>query len=187
MSVFMSCSENELGAIKSTDYPDVWIKESFKGCVLEVYEKNGYDDSDFYARVWDAEESEPSLVEYGSTRYWTYANSAVVDASDEVKALFNAYRDKARAASVAADAIAEAMQIRVGKSVEISLKAGKNKALNGLIGKVFWVGPDKYGYVSRVPHSRNMVRPLRVGVNVGGQKVFLSEYNVVVAPEAVAA
>ena len=62
----------------------------------------------------------------------------------------------------------------VGRSVEISLKAGKNKALNGKLGVIFWVGIDQYA--SRLKNS------LRVGVKVEDQKVFLSERNVRVVP-----
>ena len=40
--------------------------------------------SDFYAVVWTGERL--TSVEYATTRGWTYANGATIDATDEVKA-----------------------------------------------------------------------------------------------------
>jgi len=58
--------------------------DSYVGATLAKYERNGYDDSDFIAIVWDEENQSLSSVEYGTTRFSTYGNYAVVDATDEV-------------------------------------------------------------------------------------------------------
>lgn len=55
---------------------------TYVGAVLDVYENNGYHDSDFYAVAWDGEKVVD--VQYATTRGWTYANFADVDATQEV-------------------------------------------------------------------------------------------------------
>lgn len=57
------------------------------GRVLFTYERNGYDDSDFYA-VYVNDAGEVKTMEYASTRGWTYANGAVADATPEVQAIY---------------------------------------------------------------------------------------------------
>ena len=59
---------------------------TYEGAVLGTYERNGYDDSDFYAVVWDADEQRLRTVEYATTRAATYGNSASADVTDEVLA-----------------------------------------------------------------------------------------------------
>ena len=58
-------------------------QSSYVGAVLETYERNGYDDSDFLAVVWDGEQV--TTREYASTRGWTYHNAASVDATPQVR------------------------------------------------------------------------------------------------------
>ena len=65
-------------------------KVSFVGAVLDTGEMNGYNDSDFYAVVWDEERQTIHRVEYDSTRY-AGGGSAVIDATDEVKEKASAY------------------------------------------------------------------------------------------------
>ncbi len=64
----------------------LYMEKNYEGCVLEKRELNGYDDSDFYAIVWDEPSQSIKRVEYATTRAWTYPNSAVVDATPEVLA-----------------------------------------------------------------------------------------------------
>lgn len=62
------------------------IDTSYEGCVLDMTERNGYDDSDFYAVVWDEAEGCVKSIMYATTRGPTYSNGANIDATDEVKA-----------------------------------------------------------------------------------------------------
>lgn len=64
---------------------------TYEGCVLQTFERNGWDDSDFYAIVWDEAEQCIKDICYATTRGWTYANHAVVDATPEVIAKAQAY------------------------------------------------------------------------------------------------
>jgi hypothetical protein len=59
-------------------------ERSYDGAVLRLGEHNGYDDSDFYAIVWDEEQQAVRKIQYATTRGWTYHNGASIDASHEV-------------------------------------------------------------------------------------------------------
>jgi len=75
-------------------YPPLSSDESgetrveYEGAVLDTGEINGYDDSDFYAVVWDGEKV--TRVTYASTRYYC-ESGATIDATDEVKELAAEY------------------------------------------------------------------------------------------------
>lgn len=69
----------------------LYMETSFVGAVLSCRERNGYDDSDFFALVWDDIKSEAYEIEYGTTRAWTYPNNATVDATPETIAKYNAW------------------------------------------------------------------------------------------------
>ncbi|MFD7835663.1 hypothetical protein [Streptomyces sp. NPDC059761] len=56
----------------------------FEGAVLRLRERNGYDDSDWYALVWDEEQQKTREVFYATTRGWTYHNGASIDATHDV-------------------------------------------------------------------------------------------------------
>lgn len=75
----------------SGPFEALYMQISYEGCVLETRERNLYDDSDFYALVWDETEQRVKSVEYATTRGWTYPNHADVDATPEVRAKAEAY------------------------------------------------------------------------------------------------
>jgi hypothetical protein len=62
-----------------------------EGLVLSLGEDNGYNDSDFWAIVWNPQTKSTERVTYASTRGWTYDLSASVDATDEVRAAYAAH------------------------------------------------------------------------------------------------
>jgi hypothetical protein len=63
MSIRMMCDKSTPGAVLDThwstpataDKParEIYTVETHQGLVLSMREMNGYDDSDFYALVWD--------------------------------------------------------------------------------------------------------------------------------------
>ena len=85
----------------------LYMRTTHVGKVLSLGERNGYDDSDFYAVVWDDEKNAPEEITYASTRGWTYPNGASVDATPEVVAKHEAWaaavRESAREARVEAE------------------------------------------------------------------------------------
>lgn len=54
-----------------------------EGCVLNTYERNGYDDSDWYAECWDCDRHEIVRVHYDTTRAGG-GGRAEIDATDDV-------------------------------------------------------------------------------------------------------
>lgn len=139
---------------------------TWEGRVLATGEHNGYDDSDFYAVVWDDEQGAPREVTYASTRGWTYNNSATVDADDATRAKYDAYRERQRASL-------EAVTVRVGKTVRVA--RGRSVPV-GTTGKVFWYGPGRKRYA----YDRNP--GYRVGLRTeDGEKFFTDARNVEVA------
>jgi hypothetical protein len=133
----------------------------FVGAVLDMYEENGYDDSDFIAVVWDADTARVTTRMYASTRGWTYHNGATVDATDDVIAAALAWY-RAQWERTAIEGAYEQALVPVKGSVVRSLTTrGKNK---GIEGTVVWVGEDGYAR----PWSGDI--PLRYGIKVDGQE-----------------
>lgn len=140
------------------------VTTTHHGLVLELGERNGRDDSDFYARVWNPETGQPLSIEYASTRGWSYPNNATVDATPEVRAAYNAWHEQqAREARARREQLQAALPAK-GDRVLISAAKGKATEFNGRQGELVWIGADSY---NRYGH--------RVGVKVPGQPkaVFL--------------
>ena len=134
-------------------------KSTYIGAVLETYERNGYNDSDFYAIVWDDKKNDLIHKEVGTTRFYTEGYGAEVDATDEVKEKALAVRKAYYLKSVTESAVEKAKSIEKGKMVEVT-SGRKNR---GVIGEVFWVGnPTRFSYNGPVSHS--------VGIKVNDEK-----------------
>lgn len=128
----------DMGRRTSWREPDgYWVETTHKGLVLALGEKNGYDDSDFYALVWDAEKAEPRKVYYATTRAWTESNYAEVDATLEVLAAYDRYLAQ-QALRRAEEAVRrEAATVRHGKRVRV---VKGRKVPHGTEGIVHWIG-----------------------------------------------
>ncbi len=85
MPIVMMCNKDDPGARPWGIRDDIYVRTTYKGCVLTTRERNGYHDSDFYAVVWDEDEQRVLEVEYASTRGWCIPNNAKADATEEVK------------------------------------------------------------------------------------------------------
>jgi hypothetical protein len=97
----------------------LYMETRFRGLVLDVGEHNYHEDSDFFAIVWDAEKGEPREVEYGTTRAWTYPNSAEVDATPEIRALYNAWREVKAIEERKAEDVKQAKTVQIGRRVRV--------------------------------------------------------------------
>jgi hypothetical protein len=126
----------------------LFMARTHEGLVLETYERNGYDDSDFVAVIWNPVEGKPVNVTYATTRFWTYPNSATVDATSEVREAYNAYRAAAAAEKARARAEAEAADPAV-KGRTVTVTRGR-KVPKGTTGEVFWVGTCRYSRKPRI-------------------------------------
>lgn len=125
--------------IKNTGRPCGDPQTTSVGAVLETYEHNGYDDSDFLAVVWDGEQV--TTREYASTRGWTYHNTASVDATPQVREAALAWYRRQLAPQLIERARARASAPRVGRRVRSLTQRGKNV---GVTGEIRWIGPDRY-------------------------------------------
>lgn len=171
----------------------IYLRRSHVGLVLQTGEVNGRDDSDFFAVVWNREKQQPERITYASTRGWTYANSAGVDATPDVLAEVAAHAERARIQRQAELADHEARTPSKGRRVKVV--AGR-KLPHGTEGEVFWFGKarefgvyPKNGYMA---HGREMHslavslgflfdprQDMRVGLLLDdGTKVFLNAMNV---------
>lgn len=114
--------------------------QSCIGQVVNTYERNGYDDSDFFATVIDPATMETKDICYATTRGWTYNNGASVDAPEELIQLWRAKKEaeqKARAdAASAADEAAKAQIPYCGNRVVVTSK--RSKLPCGTIGTVVY-------------------------------------------------
>lgn len=119
-------------------------KALFAGRVLADRERNFYDDSDFYAVVFDG--GQLKTYEYGSTRF-PGGGYAEVDATPEVVEQAEEWL-KEWAFAKFAEIIAEnARKPEMGKAVRVI--RGRKVPL-GTEGIIFWLGERTYGYRNRV-------------------------------------
>lgn len=134
-------------------HADQGHETTYEGMVLRLGEHNWYDDSDFYAMVWDEATQSVKKITYATTRGWTYHNGAKVDASDkirklavawEAKRLFTLYAEQLQAAKLEA-----LKELVTGVEVKSLTTRGKNK---GVVGHVMRVIKSNYGpgYVAAV-------------------------------------
>lgn len=176
MAIRMMCSPETPGAVKDEYWSkstgqEIWMETTHVGLVLSTGEYNGYDDSDFYAVVWNEEAGHTERVTYASTRGWTYPNGAAVDATAEVQAKYAARCEqitaelRARRAAEQAATPAKGKRARTVRNVK-----GKSAIEAGVTGTVFWVGQDN------LAKSRYGAAPkLRVGFKADdGRKVFIA-------------
>ena len=152
-----------------TDFPGaagtLYMRETHKGLVLFTGEHNYYDDSDFFALVWDDAKGEPVEVGYASTRGWTYPNNATVDATPEIVEKYLAWKETMRQAYLKMQAEKEAKT--VAKYKEVKVVRGRKVPL-GTLGRVFWMGNSGFG--------------MSVGLELAnGSRVFTALKNVEVA------
>lgn len=112
---------------------------TYEGAVIATYERNGYDDSDFVALVWNEDKQSVISVEYATTRGWTYGNSATIDATEDVLAKAAAYATGLLVRRMVHDFAKPA----VGSQVKSLTTRGKAK---GLVGTVTRLQESKYGY-----------------------------------------
>tara|TARA_Y100001934_G_scaffold128993_1_gene156556 strand:- start:241 stop:873 length:633 start_codon:yes stop_codon:yes gene_type:complete len=150
-------------------------KETYVGKVLETYEENGRDDSDFYAVVWDDETNCLRHKLYATTRFYSNGYGAKIDATEEVVAKATAERKERFLQSEIEKDEEKAKTVAKGKKVEV-VSGRKNR---GAIGEVFWVGnPEKFSYYSKEHRS--------VGIKLNDERddngkfknvVFAYDYN----------
>lgn len=142
----------------------------YTGRVIRTGERNGYDDSDFYAVVMDDNGDFVEVVT-GSTRWYGH-DKVVIDATPEVREAYRAHLAAKQAAADEAAALREAARLERG--VRVRVVKGR-KVPKGTEGTVVWIGVDQYG-------SRYGTTKYRIGIRPDGdgEAVFTAGSNVVV-------
>lgn len=162
-----SAEKSELPVVQCPEFENSVHATSFVGKVFATRERNGYDDSDFYAVVWDG--TSVRNVEYGTTRAWTYHNSAAADATPETTEAANAWGKVAARKLARTEAVEKATQVEKGKRVKVT--RGR-KVAKGTEGVVIWVGTSP-GYTRWAPVQH------RVGFKTdAGETIFTAASNV---------
>lgn len=142
----------------------LYMHETHKGVVLGIREANYYDDSDFYAIVWDEKVQEVREIQYATTRAWTYPNTASVDATECVRREAELYYVRQSVTAWARKCYGYCTNLRKGRSAKVH--SGKHR---GKAGEIFWIGPAKWG-----------INKTRCGISVAGETVWVSSEELAV-------
>jgi hypothetical protein len=170
MPITMQCNPTEPGAVlaraATSKEPAVYVKHTHHGLVLKTYERNGYDDSDWYAIVWNPAKECLDHICYATTRGWSYCNGAEIDATPEILAAARSWQkaqDERREAELST---LRAQIPEKGSPVRVRVSRGKNARFNNTTGRIFWIGS---GYAAGT---------IRAGIEINGEKVFLDARNI---------
>lgn len=123
------------------DGKELVMVETHQGCVIDEFERNGYNDSDFFAVVWDFTQGCPTNIQFATTRAWTYSNTCIVDATEEVKQLYRIWKEKTKLVWKEYDEQCKPFIPSKGQTAKSLTTKGQAK---GLSGTIFWVG-DSFG------------------------------------------
>ncbi len=148
----------------------LYMRRSHKGLVIGVGEHNHYDDSDFYAVVWNPEKKRPEEIEYATTRAWTYPNHAEADATPEVQQAYVDYVKEVERKNALFKAHEEEHAVHKGKMVKV---VRGRKVPIGTTGTVIWEGSTSYA-PARGPRSPSWYQPevQRVGIKTADGTVY---------------
>ena len=136
----------------------------YEGCVLDWYEHNGYDDSDWYALCWNEEKQQIDKVLYETTRCGCSGRAEIDATPDVLRKVYRYWKNIGRALFDSESNPTQAKKPRVGDTVRV---IGGRKVKKGTEGKVFWTG------TCRNPYSRCTEN--RLGIEVDGNRVFINE------------
>ena len=114
--------------------------ELYRGCVLGSRERNYYDDSDWYAVVWDKHEGRIESYDYATTRFGgTDRNHVTVDITPDNLEALRGWSFLANLKGVALADWAQANTPAKGRRVRVVSKRMRRVA-HGTEGVVFWTG-----------------------------------------------
>jgi hypothetical protein len=164
------CGKSEAGAVEVEGHPGIFTREFAHGKVVWMREMNGYNDSDFYATYLDGDEFKE--VMYASTRGWSYAAHADIDATPEVLGRWEEYHRLAACQEQIGRQLREERTPRVGKRVKVV--KGRKVPLN----TEWWVVSEESRTYSHY-QSRYGVPTVRLGLRSDdGQHAWTASSNV---------
>jgi hypothetical protein len=131
-----------------------WVWKTHVGLCLKDREMNGYDDSDFYMTIWDEEKQAPREIMFASTRGWTYPSyGSAVDATDEVRAKYDAWIAARREESRVADRKAKVLVLRKDRKI-IRETVGGGDAFVRAIRLRRHLGAEKFNSVIKLLNTK---------------------------------
>lgn len=146
----------------------------YVGCVLSTYERNGYNDSDWYAICWDRERQKVVEVEYDTTRAGGGGRAEIDATNDVLREVYRWYKRLGREHFDVCTNPTEAKKVRKGDTVRV---IRGRKIQKGTEGVVFWIG-TRYNQYSHCNEER-------VGIEADGKRMFLNtEYVEVIGWES---
>lgn len=152
----------------------LYLETTYVGRVLSTGEHNWYDDSDFFAIVWDDNTNAPIEIEYASTRGWSYANGATIDATPDVVEKYKAYIAEQKRTADLAVSEKEAKTVRIHKRVRI-IGGRKHKGKEGI---VVWQGVNQFRTYYRNGYNRpEQDHNQRIQVLCEDGEKFFTEYT----------
>lgn len=87
--------------------------DEYVGLCLSDYERNGYDDSDFFMEIWSPEAQAVETILFATTRGWTYPSyGSRPDATPEVRELAAQWREQQRQLALKQERKARAELVR---------------------------------------------------------------------------
>lgn len=134
----------------------------YVGCVLNTYEHNGYDDSDWYAVVWDEETKSVIEIEYDTTRAGGGGWAEVDATEDTLRKAYRYYKHIGKALFDLKTNISQAKKVNKGDTVRV---IRGRKIPKGTEATVFWTGSRLNIYSYREEE--------RVGIEFDGRREFL--------------
>lgn len=138
-------------SLSSEDYS---LITTYTGRVIALREINGAYDSDFIATVWSYDDR-PIEIEYATTRGWTYANSAEVDATPEI---LKKYKRHSRAQDI------RDRLNRRQRDAEVRAKARLTFAEHKRLKRAYWEGGDNYKSVLKLLQTRRFRSTFRQSI-----------------------
>ena len=111
-------------------------KVSHVGSTLYTYERNGYDDSDWYAVVYNQGTDTLEHVEFATTRHHCEGNRAVVDALPEIAEAAHKLMTEENFKALVEREKANRQQVQISSKVKVV----KGRTAKGNVGFVFWIG-----------------------------------------------
>ena len=122
----------------------LYMATTYVGQVVAIGENNYHDDSDFYAVVVDPKVPGGfKRVEYGTTRAWTYPNSAFVDASPEDQARYADWQRACAQALVDAQRAQARIEGAFNLGEQVKVVKGRKVPI-GTVGTVTWAGKNQW-------------------------------------------
>lgn len=114
MAIYEICKPEDEGA-QFDEESKLYVRQVYAGMTLQIWERNGYDDSDFGVLVWDESTGAPKRIETWSTRGGSYGwmRYEMVDATPEVYAKYIAWQREQTRAAQRATRKGYAKQLRV--------------------------------------------------------------------------